>query len=102
MTFSSFKHTRKVFASSSAREPSTFGEAVVYNSVAGPSRKVTLEYVYGPLMHNEQAEAEDDSGPSTSASQQGPWKMSWQMSERNMTWSNDLKNRLIKVNLVET
>lgn len=27
----------------------------------------------------------------------GPWQMSWQMNERNLVWTNDLKTRLLKV-----
>ncbi|GAX73212.1 hypothetical protein CEUSTIGMA_g665.t1 [Chlamydomonas eustigma] len=95
------KLTKRVFACSSAsRESSAYDDgAVVYNSSTGPSHKVTIEHVYGPLM-NDQQEADHSrlqDTTSTSTSQQaGPWKMSWQMSERNMTWSNDLKIRLIK------
>jgi hypothetical protein len=34
---------------------------------------------------------------SNSQTADAPWTMGWQMNERNVVWSNDLKLRLVKV-----
>ena len=75
-----------------------------------PTNKATIEHIYKPDYGS--VEGEGLHGPTVSFSftflmkssfddvdgDQGgsPWKMGWQMHERNLVWSSELKLRLIK------
>jgi len=68
-----------------------------YNSGDGRSQKATLEHIF-PTGHGDvDIEATASSTASTSDRVQAPWSVGWQMNERNVMWSDDLKLRLIKV-----
>eukprot|EP01025_Chloroclados_australasicus_P010572 TRINITY_DN1433_c0_g5_i1.p2 TRINITY_DN1433_c0_g5~~TRINITY_DN1433_c0_g5_i1.p2 ORF type:complete len:299 (+),score=25.14 TRINITY_DN1433_c0_g5_i1:34-897(+) len=65
-----------------------------YNSSDGHA-KATLEQIFGPVMQrlaSEQQQSED----SLKEKDDSPWTLSWQMSERNMAWSDELKVSIIK------
>ncbi len=64
-----------------------------YNSEDGPKAKATLENVFGPL-HASQSVSDQESEPETDTV---PWRMGFQLSERNLTMNDDLKLRLVKV-----
>jgi hypothetical protein len=44
-----------------------------------------------------EAAAAASSSSSSSSSVQAPWSVGWQVNERNIMWSDDLKTRLVKV-----
>lgn len=67
-----------------------------YNAGDGRNQKCTIEHVFTPTE-----DATDAAAPSTclrddAASPAAPWKVGWQMSERNLVWHDQLKLRLIK------
>lgn len=60
-------------------------DSYAYNSGSSVGqRKATIEHVY-------REKSSGRTGPP------GPWRMGWQMSERNLVWNDDLKARLLKV-----
>jgi hypothetical protein len=67
-----------------------------YNSGDGRSQKATLEHIFQPDHGEVDIEAAASSSVSTSGNVQAPWSVGWQMNERNIMWSDDLKMRLIK------
>ncbi|WIA10616.1 hypothetical protein OEZ85_010798 [Tetradesmus obliquus] len=62
--------------------------AYPYNSGDSRQQKATIEHIFKPDA--------DGSSSSSASTIQAPWNVSWQMSERNIMWSDDLKLRLIK------
>lgn len=85
--------------SASAAAPSGTSPAYPYNSGDGRSQKATLEHIFQPDHGEVDLEAAASSTVSTSGNVQAPWSVGWQMNERNVMWSDDLKMRLIKVSL---
>jgi hypothetical protein len=75
--------------SAAAPETSTSGPSYPYNG-GDVRQKATIEHVFQPVVG-------DSASTSTSSSEQTPWAVGWQMNERNLVWSDDLKLRLIKV-----
>ena len=63
-----------------------------YNAGASSERrKATIEHVFG-------GESNEHNKGSSAAP---PWHMGWQMNERNLVWSNDLKLRLLQRNVAQ-
>jgi hypothetical protein len=71
--------------------------AYPYHSGDGRSQKATLEHIFQPDHGEVDMQAAASSSVSTSGNLQAPWSVGWQVNERNIMWSDDLKMRLIKV-----
>jgi len=86
--------------------------AYPYQSPEGRN-KATIEHIFTPVEDSDSdddgATAADDNATSVArdaarahqrsalgASTSAPWRIGWQMSERNLVWNDDLKLRLIK------
>ena len=54
-------------------------------------QKATIEHVFGG----------DTNDHHKGAAASPPWVMGWQMNERNLVWSNDLKLRLLQRNVAQ-
>lgn len=67
------------------------GPSFQYKGPEGIEKKATIEQIYTPDYSN-------DDTPSVG---KAPWNVGWQMNERNLVWSSDLKLRLIKVTAAE-
>lgn len=73
------------------------GPAYPYNSGDSRQHKATLEHIFKPQDHGDvDVEAAAEAAASTSGRVQAPWAVGWQMNERNIMWSDELKLRLIK------
>lgn len=66
-----------------------------YNGHDGHTQKATLENVFGRLHLQQSAGQQSSTGYGT-AKQPAPWMVGWQVNERNITWNDDLKLRVIK------
>jgi hypothetical protein len=63
---------------------------------AGPSerpQKATLEHIFGPLSGGASTSGQP---PLLGEPPAAPWEPLWQMSERNVMWSDDLRARLVQ------
>jgi len=76
---------------------------------AGPHerpQKATLEHIFGPLSGSGGSGSDDDGGGASTSGRPppallgeppaAPWEPLWQMSERNVAWSDDLRARLVQ------
>ena len=73
-------------ASSHEHAETSGREHYVYNSGSSTERlKATIEHVFSPA----------DARPGSTRAD-APWLLGWQMNERNIVWSNDLKLRLLQ------
>lgn len=78
-------------------KPDNSGPAYPYNSGDSRQQKATLEHIFKPQDHGDvDVEAVAEAAASTSGRVQAPWAVGWQMNERNIMWSDELKLRLIK------
>eukprot|EP00798_Chlamydomonas_sp_ICE-L_P004057 gene4057-14143_t len=66
-----------------------------YNSEDGMKQKATLEHLSGILV-----DTTGGLGTAAGNSQEVPWMVGWQMSERNIVWNDELKISLIKERLL--
>jgi hypothetical protein len=70
--------------------PSCNAACPMHAGTPGEGRqKATIEHVFGRLGGDQ---ADGGGG-------QQPWDFGWQMSERNLVWSDQLKLRLVKVGM---
>lgn len=66
-----------------------------YNGSDGRTQKATLEHVFSHLERTQGPGSASVSGRGT-VKPTAPWMVGWQMNERNISWDDELKLRLIK------
>eukprot|EP00775_Hariotina_reticulata_P003423 gene3423-3695_t len=71
-------------------------DAYPYNSGDGRQQKATLEHIFNPDGAATSAGDGSQFDKAVVQDAPAPWAVSWQMSERNLVWNDQLKLQLIK------